>query len=90
MGSRGVKAETLAHAAFDQMTRWMSTSGTIDEYLADQLLLSLVVAETNTAISVPRLSDRLLTAIWVIKQFVPIRLTVKGQEGGPGTITITR
>lgn len=90
MGSRGLKAETLAHSAFDQMTRWMSTSGTVDEYLADQLLLPLVVADSNATISLPRLTDRLMTAIWVVKQFVPIRLTVKGQEGGPATITINR
>ena len=90
MGSRGVKAETLAHAAFDQMTRWMSTSGAIDEYLADQILLPLVVAETNSVFTVPRLTERLMTAIWVIKQFIPIRLTVKGQESGPATISISR
>ena len=27
---------------------------------------------------------------WVIKQFMPIAITVLGDEGGPGTVTIER
>jgi RNA 3'-terminal phosphate cyclase (ATP) len=90
MGSRGLKAETLAHAAFDQMTVWMSTPGCVDEFLADQLLLPLVVGTTASSITVPRLTERLTTAIWVVKQFTPIHLTVKNQENGCSCITIDR
>jgi RNA 3'-terminal phosphate cyclase (ATP) len=90
MGSRGVKAETLAQAAFDQLLRWMSTSATVDEHLADQLLMTLAFAEGDSTFSVPKLTQRLLTAIWVIKQFTPIHITVRGLENGPGTITIHR
>jgi RNA 3'-terminal phosphate cyclase (ATP) len=90
MGARGVKVETLAQTAFDQLLRWMSTNSTVDEFLADQLLLPLVFAEGPSSISVPRLTQRLLTAIWVVKQFTPIHITVRGVESGPGTIAIAR
>jgi RNA 3'-terminal phosphate cyclase (ATP) len=90
MGNKSIKAETLAQSAFDQLLTWMSSSATVDEFLADQLLLPLVFAEGNSAFSGPRLTQRLLTAVWVIKQFTPIHITVRGLENGPGSIAIQR
>jgi RNA 3'-terminal phosphate cyclase (ATP) len=88
MGSRGAKAETIAEAAFQEAFDWMATSATVDEFLADQLLLPLALANEESSFTVPRLTQRLLTAIWVIKQFAPIHITVRGTENGPGAIRI--
>jgi len=90
MGSRGIRAETLAQHAFEEMYQWMSTSGTVDPFLADQLLLPLVLAEGESVFSVSRLTPRFLTCAWVIKQFAPIHITIRGAENGPGTVTIKR
>jgi RNA 3'-terminal phosphate cyclase (ATP) len=90
MGARGVRAETLAQSAFEQAFEWMSSNATVDSFLADQLLLPLVLAEGSSVFSVPKLTQRLLTSIWVVKQFVPLHLTVRGIENGPGTISIQK
>jgi RNA 3'-terminal phosphate cyclase (ATP) len=90
MGSRGIRAETLAQSAFEQAFEWMSGNSTLDSFLADQLLLPLALAESPSVFSVPKLTQRLLTSIWVVKQFTPIHITVRGLENGPGTITIQR
>jgi len=89
-GGRGIRAETLAQLAFEELFDWMQTPATVDPYLADHILLPLVFAEGESTFTVSRLSPRFLTEVWVVKQFTPIHLTVRGSEGGPGTITIQR
>jgi RNA 3'-terminal phosphate cyclase (ATP) len=90
MGARGLRAETLAQLAFEEMFEWMATSSTVDPYLADQLLLPLVLAEGESVFSVSRLTPRFLTCAWVVKQFTPIHITIRGAENGPGTVSIKR
>jgi RNA 3'-terminal phosphate cyclase (ATP) len=89
-GTRGLKVESLAQLAFEEMFEWMSTPCTVDPFLADQLLLPLVLAETESAFSVSRLTQRFLTCVWVVKQFTPIHITIRGPENGPGSVTIKR
>jgi RNA 3'-terminal phosphate cyclase (ATP) len=90
MAVQGVRAEAVAQQAFDEMLDWMASSGTVDPYLADQLLIPLAFAEGSSSFSVSRLTKRFLTIVWVVKQFLPIHITVRGAENGPGIVTITR
>ena len=90
MGSRGIRGETLAQFAFEEMFDWMSSSATTGPFLADQILLPLVLAETPSTFSVSRLTLRFLTIVWVIKQFTPIHITVRGVENGPGVVRIEK
>ena len=88
LASRGVRVETVAQGAFEAISTFLTSEATVDAYLADQMLLLGVLAEGRTAFTVPRLTQRLLTMIWVIKQFSPIHVTVTGSEGRPGSVTI--
>lgn len=90
MGSRGLKIESLAQLAFEELSDWMATPSTVDPFLADQLLLPLVLAEGESAFTVSRLTQRFLTCVWVVKQFTPIHITIRGPENGPGSVTIRR
>lgn len=90
MGRRGLRMEMLAQTAFDALREWMEGSWTVDAFLADQLLVTAALAESETVFSVPTLTSRFLTTVWVIKQFLPIRITIRGQEGEPGMVTIRR
>ncbi|AIE84289.1 RNA 3'-terminal phosphate cyclase [Fimbriimonas ginsengisoli] len=90
MGMRGLRSETLAQLAFEEMYEWMAGPSTVDPYLADQLLLPLVMAEGESVFTVSRLTSRFLTCSWVVKQFTPIHITIRGSENGPGSITIKR
>jgi len=90
MGATTIRAEVLAQTAFEQLVEWMSTSSTTDPFLADQILLPLVLAETSSTFTVSRLTQRFLTIVWVVKQFTPIHITVRGAENGQGTVTIQR
>jgi RNA 3'-terminal phosphate cyclase (ATP) len=90
MGARGVRMEGVVQSAFESFQNWFKTDATVDEHLADQILLVPVLAEGETTFKVSRLTQRFLTMVWVIKQFLPIHITVRGKEGSPGTVTIRR
>lgn len=90
IGAKGVRIEAVAQSAFESFYQWYCTDATVDPYLADQILIAAVRAEGNSVFRTPLITKRLLTTIWVIKQFLPIHITVMGQENEPGTITIGR
>jgi RNA 3'-phosphate cyclase len=90
VGQRGVRVETVAQGAFESLSGFLSSDATVDAHLADQLLLLAILAEGPTTFTVPRLTKRLLTMIWVIKQFTPIHIVVQGAEGRPGMVSIRR
>lgn len=90
IGAKGVRIESVAQSAFESFYQWYCTDATVDPYLADQILVAAVHADGDSVIKTPLITKRLLTTIWVIKQFLPIHITVLGQENEPGTITIGR
>lgn len=90
MGQRGLRVENLAHTAFESVLDWIATDATVDPFLADQLLITACLAEGETTFKTIRLTQRFLTAIWVIKQFLPIHITVHGAEDRAGVVTIRK
>jgi RNA 3'-terminal phosphate cyclase (ATP) len=60
----------------------------VEEHLADQVLLYLLLAEGNSVISVPRITSHLLTNIWVLGQFFPGRIKVDGILDEQGRIYV--
>lgn len=90
MGGRGIRVEILAQNAFAQMFDWMSSDATVDPFLADQILLTAVLAEGESTFKISKLTQRFLTAVWVVKQFTPIHITIRGAEGSPGVVTVRR
>lgn len=90
MGRRGLRMESVAQNAFDAFRDWYAGTAAIDGLLADQILLTAAIAEGDTSLRISRITRRLITAIWVVKQFVPIRMTLRGREGEEGLLTIRR
>jgi len=88
IGAKGMRVEAIAQAAFDELMEWLESDATVDPYVADQILVPAIFAETPTSFRVMRLTSRFLTSVWVAKQFAPVRITVRGSEGGPGIVKI--
>lgn len=87
---RGVKPGEVASAVFSQFLNWWDSSATVDAYLADQMLIPACFAHGKTFYSTPQITRRLITMTWVVKQFLPIKITVLGREGEAGTVAIDR
>ncbi|MEQ1821776.1 MAG: RNA 3'-terminal phosphate cyclase [Fimbriimonadaceae bacterium] len=89
-GARGLRVETVVQTAFEEFKKFYQSEATLDEFLADQVILAAALAESPSSFRVSRLSARLLTSIWVIKQFLPIHITVKGKQDQAGLVTVKR
>jgi RNA 3'-terminal phosphate cyclase (ATP) len=88
LGKRGKPAEAVADEAIHGMKRFLASSATVDEHLADQLLLPCALASGVSEFSTPEVTQHLLTNAAVIEQFDRAQITLEGQLGGPGRVRI--
>lgn len=78
----------MAEEACEDFLRFLQTKGAIDPHLADQLIPYLALAEGQSTLTVSKITNHLLTNIWVVKQFLPIEISVEGEEGEEGKVVI--
>ncbi len=88
LGERGKPAEKVAEEACHEFFAHHATDGALDSHLADQIILPLSLAQGASAFTTSRITRHLLTNIWVVAQFLPVRCQVEGLEGEPGTVSI--
>ncbi len=89
LGERGKPAERVADEAVDALLHWLHGDGAIDEYLADQLLLPLALADGPSILRTSEVTQHLLTNAEVIRQFLPVRIEIAGALGQVGMVGIT-
>jgi len=99
-GRKGLPAERVAEAACQELLIHHRSGAPVDPYLADQLVLPMVLAKTErpqsseSQLNASQVSQHLLTNIWVVRQFLaadcanPTEIDVVGELGAPGTITV--
>jgi RNA 3'-terminal phosphate cyclase (ATP) len=88
LGAIGKRAEQVSDEACQAFLEYFKTSGAIEEHLADQLIPFLALAQGESNFTVSRISQHLLTNVWVPQQFLPVKIEVKGEENRPGRIKI--
>ncbi len=79
IGSVGVRAEKVALNALKNFEKYQSSKVPIGEYLADQLLLPLVVTEGGTYVT-GKLSEHTKTNVDVIKQITNSKIKLEQSE----------
>jgi RNA 3'-terminal phosphate cyclase (ATP) len=85
-GQKGLPAERVAEAACTDLLAHHHSNSPVDPYLADQLVLPMALAPGESRLATSRISQHLLTNIWVVRQFLPRHLSIEGAQGGPGVI----
>jgi RNA 3'-terminal phosphate cyclase (ATP) len=88
LGELGKPAERVADEAVEALETFLESDGAIDPYLADQLLLPLSIASGVSQLRPSRVTNHLLTNASVIRAFLPVQLTIAGEPGQPGLVTI--
>lgn len=88
LGRRGKRAEEVADEAVGQLAEYMDSGRCIDPYLSDQVIPFAALAKGKSVFTVSRITRHLLTNIWVVKQFLDVRIDVEGREGEPGRVEI--
>lgn len=87
-GQAGVSAERVASQALRQVDDWRRSGTSVEEHLADQLLLPMALAGGGS-LTTPRLSEHLLSNRAVIESFLPLRIDCQALAAGGQHIVIS-
>ncbi|MFH0948868.1 MAG: RNA 3'-terminal phosphate cyclase [Candidatus Aenigmatarchaeota archaeon] len=76
IGERNKSAESVGKEAASKLLAQLKSSGAVDEHSEDQLLPYMALANGESAIHVPHLTNHTKTNIWVIEKFLPVRFSI--------------
>ena len=88
LGARGKPAEKVAEEACRDFLAHHQSGACLELHLADQLILPMALAHGPSAFTTCRITQHLLTNIWVVEQFLEVTFEVEGKEGGEGTVMV--
>ncbi len=86
LGQRGKRAEAVAEEAVDSLKEYIKSDGCIDPHLADQLIPFAALAKGNSVLTTTRITEHLLTNLWVVQNFLDVRISKWGEKGERGRI----
>lgn len=89
LGERGKPAERVANEAVDAFQRFLQTDGTVDEYLADQILLPLTFAAAISEFRTAKITPHLLTNAEIIRKFTSAEIHIQGRLNDTGYVRVT-
>ena len=88
LGKRGKPAEEVADDAVNEFLTYYKTEAAIEKHLGDQLILYMALAKGKSSFTVSEISSHILTNIWAVEQFLPVKFEVKGNLGGSGEVAV--
>ena len=88
LGEKGMPAEKVGEAAALELHAFLGKKVCLDHYLADQLLPYAALCGERVEMNVSKITEHLLTNLWVVKKFLPIQYDIKGTLNYPGTLII--
>ncbi len=88
LGERGKRAEAVADEACEGFFSYLESGAAIEEHLADQLIIFASLARGLTAFTTSQITQHLLTNIWAVEQFLPVKISLQGEVGKPGRVEV--
>lgn len=89
LGERGKRAEAVGTEAATELIEYIRSGTCIDHHLSDQLLIYLAFADKPSEFTTSRITDHLMTNLWTIEKFAPIKYRFEGETGKPGRVVVT-
>ena len=86
LGKRGKPAEKVADEAIDDLKDYLRSKGCIDPHLADQLVPFMALTKGNSSFTTTRMTDHLLTNLWIIGHFLRVKVEKQGEIGKTGRV----
>jgi RNA 3'-terminal phosphate cyclase (ATP) len=87
-GQRGLPAEQVAETACEKLLAHHRSEAPVDPYLADQLILPMALADGESQAITSKVTQHLLTNVWVVQHFLSRDISVQGELGARGTIIV--
>jgi RNA 3'-terminal phosphate cyclase (ATP) len=88
LGAVGKPAEKVGDEAGRALADFIRSEATVDEYLADQLLLPAACVPGETEYLTPCVTGHLLTNAQIIRAFLPADILIEGDAGAPGRVRV--
>ncbi len=89
LGRKGLPADKVAETAVAHILSFMDNKVAVDRYLADQLLLPLVLANGRSSFTTEAITQHTLTNATLLRRWLDVEIQIEGAEGQPGRLTIT-
>jgi RNA 3'-terminal phosphate cyclase (ATP) len=89
LGARGKPAERVADEAVGELLDFLATDGSIDHYLADQLMLPLALVPGLSELRTSKVTQHLTTNAEIVRMFLPVSIKIDGEIGRPGSVRIS-
>jgi RNA 3'-phosphate cyclase len=86
LGVKGKPAERVADEAVDSLKDYLESDGCADPFLADQVVPFMALAKGNSSITTIRITEHLLTNLWVIQHFLDVTISREGEIGTKGRV----
>jgi RNA 3'-terminal phosphate cyclase (ATP) len=87
LGRISKRAEKVANEAADGFIKFYKSNACIEKHLGDQLILYMALAQGKSSFTC-EISNHILTNIWVIEQFLPVKFEIKGKLGEVGKVEV--
>ncbi len=88
LGKRGKRAETVADEVVDSLKDYLQSNACLDCYLPDQLVPFMAFAQGLSSLTTSRITEHLLTNLWVIQHFLKLSVSTAGGKGEEGKIDL--
>ncbi len=88
LGKRGKPAEDVGKEVAERFINFYKTSACLEPHLADQIVIYLSFAQENSSFTTSRITQHLMTNLWVIEQFLNIRYEIKGAMNSEGRVNL--
>jgi len=86
LGKKGKQAEKVADEAVDDLKDYLRSGGCIDPHLADQLVPFMALTKRKSSFTTTRITDHLLTNLWIISHFLQVKIEKQGEIGKTGRV----
>ncbi len=86
LGVRGKSAEKVADEAVDSLKDYLGSEGCIDPHLTDQLVPFMALAKGHSSFTTMRITQHLLTNLWVVQHFLDVTISREGEVGERGRV----
>ncbi len=88
LGERGKKAEKVGEEAALEFLNYYHSPACLEHHLADQIVVYLAKAKGGSSFTTSRITEHLLTNLWVIEKFLGIKYSTEGNKEYPGEVDI--
>ncbi|MGQ9645513.1 MAG: RNA 3'-terminal phosphate cyclase [Thermodesulfobacteriota bacterium] len=86
LGRRGKRAEEVARETVSSLKDYLDKEACLDPHLADQLIPFMALAKGSSSFTTTRLTEHLLTNVWVVRHFTDVQISVTGEKGEEGKV----